>query len=125
MEFSKGVRGPDGSPQWIDAMKASDLMTFVDVKTTSAMKAALNEWIAQGGPLRTAGDLPPWPPGAQQPASGEFPFYPEEGVDRDYYEKARAARAPLFCYVQGMESMSCVAIIEGGMVKLGVQSFPG
>ena len=67
----------------------------------------------------------PWPPGAQQPASGEFPFYPEEGVDRDYYEKARAARAPLFCYVQGMESMSCVAIIEGGMVKLGVQSFPG
>lgn len=119
------VRGPDGSPQWIDAMKASDLMTFVDVKTTSAMKAALNEWIAQGGPLKTAGDLPPWPPGAQQPASGEFPFYPEEGVDRDYYEKARAARAPLFCYVQGMESMSCVAIIEGGMVKLGVQSFPG
>ena len=119
------VRGPDGSPQWIDAMKASDLMTFADVKTTSAMKAALNDWIAQGGPLRTAGDLPTWLPGAEHPVNGEFPFYPEQGVDRDYYEKARAMRAPLFCYVQGMESMSCVALIEGGMVKLGVQSFPG
>ena len=119
------VRGPDGSAQWVDAMKASDLMTFADVKTTSAMKVALNEWIAQGGPFKTAADLPPWPPGAEHPVNGEFPFYPEQGVDRDYYEKARALRAPLFCYVQGMESMSCVALIEGGMVKLGVQSFPG
>jgi hypothetical protein len=64
-------------------------------------------------------------PGAEHPVNGEFPFYPEPGVDRDYYEKARALRAPVFCYVQGMESMSFVALIEGGMVKLGVQSFPG
>ena len=119
------VRGPDGSAQWVDAMKASDLMTFGEVKTVKAMQAALKDWIAQSGPFRSAADLPPWPPGAEHPVNGEFPFYPEQGVDRDYYEKARAMRAPLFCYVQGMESMSCVALIEGGMVKLGVQSFPG
>lgn len=119
------VRGPDGTPQWIDAMKASDLMTFADVKTTKAMQAALKDWISQSAGLKSTADLPSWPPGAQQPSSGEFPFYVEEGVDRDYYEKARNARAPLFCYVQGMESMACIAMIEGGMVKLGVQSFPG
>jgi len=119
------VRGPDGSPQWIDAMKASDLMNFAEVKTVKAMQVALQEWIVQSGPFRSAADLPPWVPGAEHPVNGEFPFYPEPGVDRDYYEKARALRAPVFCYVQGMESMSCVALIEGGMVKLGVQSFPG
>jgi hypothetical protein len=31
----------------------------------------------------------------------------------------------VFCYVQGMESMSCVVFRDGGMTKIGVQTFPG
>jgi hypothetical protein len=40
-------------------------------------------------------------------------------------EAARAARLPVFCYVQGMESMACVMWKDGGITKLGVQLFPG
>jgi len=32
---------------------------------------------------------------------------------------------PVFCYVQGMESMACVALQNGEMTKVGVQTFPG
>jgi hypothetical protein len=119
------VRGPDGKPLWVDARLAQFVMLFADVTNVRAMKTALGDWIRQGGQLKTAASLPSWPPGAQQPASGEFPFLPDEAVDRDFYESARRAKLPLFCYVQGMESMACVVLKDGGMTKLGVQLFPG
>lgn len=119
------VRGADGTPLWVDARVGQFVMLFAGVKNTKAMKAALGEWILQNHQLKTAASLPAWPPGASQPASGEFPFMPDEAVDRDYYEAARRAKLPLFCYVQGMESMACVVLKDGGMMKLGVQLFPG
>jgi len=119
------VRGADGTPLWVDARVAQFVMPFAGVKSMKAMKAALGEWIRQDHQLKSTASLPTWPPGAAQPASGEFPFLPDEAVDRDYYEAARRARLPLFCYVQGMESMACVALKDGGMIKLGVQLFPG
>ena len=39
--------------------------------------------------------------------------------------KLRGARVPMFCYVQGLESMACVALTSDGITKVGVQSFPG
>lgn len=119
------VRSADGTPLWVDAHVGQFVMPFAGVRTTTAMKTALAEWIRQDHQLKTAASLPPWPAGAEQPSSGEFPFLPDEAVDREYYEAARRARLPLFCYVQGMESMSCVALKDGGMLKLGVQLFPG
>ena len=59
------------------------------------------------------------------PRSGEFPFYPEPYYDRSGYEVLRQSDVPLFCYVQGMESIACVALENGRMEKVGVQSFPG
>jgi hypothetical protein len=56
---------------------------------------------------------------------GEFYFYPEAGVDRATYESVRAARLPVFSYVQGMESMAVIVLRNGRMEKLGAQSFPG
>jgi hypothetical protein len=31
----------------------------------------------------------------------------------------------LFCFVQGMESLACLALQDGALVKVGVQAFPG
>ena len=119
------VRGSDGKPLWVDARVGQFVMLFAGVKNVGAIKTALGDWIRQNHQLKTAASLPSWPPGAQQPASGEFPFLPDEAVARDFYESARRAKLPLFCYVQGMESMACVVLKDGGMTKLGVQLFPG
>lgn len=119
------VRTSKGVPLWVDAMPASQLMTFQRITTGHRMRAALVEWLDQPGTFKSSADLPAWAQGADAPAAGEFPFYPEADVDRDSYEKTRAAKAPVFCYVQGMESMSCVVLQGGTMSKIGVQSFPG
>lgn len=119
------VRSADGSPIWVDARVGRFVFLFTDVKNTKDMQAALRAWIRQDHQLKSAGSLPSWPPGAEQPASGEFPFLPDEGVDRDFYEAARASKLPMFCYVQGMESMACAVLKDGGMTKIGVQLFPG
>jgi hypothetical protein len=100
-------------------------MVFVEAKTRAQMTRALGEWLLQSHTFRSTADLPPWKKGDEQPTSGEFPFYPEAGVDRDGYEQWRAQRLPVFCYVQGMESMSCVVLKDGQMTKIGVQTFPG
>lgn len=119
------VRGADGAPLWTDSRVGAFVMPFAGVKTKGDMQAALAGWIRQDHQFKSTAKLPPWPAGADQPASGEFAFLPDEGVDRVTYEAARAARLPVFCYVQGMESMACVVWKDGGMTKLGVQLFPG
>lgn len=120
------VRAPDGKVLWSDAAPADRLMIFVDVKTQEQMTRALQEWLSQSQTFKSTGDLPEWKTGAEAPVYGEFPFYPEAGVDRETYERTRAERQPVFCYVQGMESMSCLGLSkEGTLSKIGVQSFPG
>ncbi len=119
------VRAPDGSVAWADAAPGQYLMTFADVRTRQQMARALADWLSQSS-YKTARELPPWPDGAQGPQSGEFPFMPEAWIDREYYERARAEAFPLFCYVQGMESLACIVLPTGErMEKIGVQSFPG
>jgi hypothetical protein len=57
---------------------------------------------------------------------GEFPFYPEQGIERDMYEKTRAANLGTFCFVQGMESVGCYVVEpQGPLRKIGAQSLPG
>jgi hypothetical protein len=118
------LRGPSGQPLWVDSRVASQVMTFSGVKTLAAMNKALNEWIAQRG-LARSDKLPDWPKGADKPNAGEFPFLPDADVDHEAYVKLRTAKAPMFCYVQGMESMACVALTTDGITKIGVQTFPG
>lgn len=120
------VRAPDGAVRWADAAPAEHLMTLAGAKTRGQMARALKDWLAQTHMFKSSADLPPWPKGADAPQAGEFPFYPEPGVDRDSYEQTRAARDPIFCYVQGMESMACLVLSKDGqMSKIGVQAFPG
>lgn len=121
------VRGADGKVLWTDAMAAEFLMTFVEAKTPAKMKAALADWLFQSHTFKSTGDLPEWKKGAEAPTVvGEFPFYPEAGVDQEGYSQIRAEKQPIFCYVQGMESLSCIGLSkDGAMTKIGVQTFPG
>jgi hypothetical protein len=121
------IRAAKGDVLWAEAMTATHLMTFADAKTVSKMKVALAETLTQPQTFKTTGDLPEWKKGAEAPAPlGDFPFYPEAGVDQETYAKIRAEKQAVFCYVQGMESMACIAIAkDGAATKVGVQTFPG
>jgi hypothetical protein len=120
------VRAPDGTVLWSEAAPSAHLMIFAGIKTRGEMVKALGEWLAQDHMFKSSADFPPWAAGDDAPKSGEFPFYPEAGVDRETYEQIRAQRLPVFCYVQGMESLACLTVTaDGQMEKVGVQLFPG
>lgn len=111
---------------WTETYPVSQVMVLAGPESIEDMQRRLNEWITPAGAARNStGDLPEWAAGEQNPMSGEFPFYTEEGVDRAAYEALRRRDAPMFCYVQGMESEACLALDNGRIAKVGVQSFPG
>jgi hypothetical protein len=120
------VSGQDGTVLWTDAAPGAHVMTFAGVKTLDEMAKALGDWLSQDHMFKTSADFPPWAPGDEVPKSGEFPFYPEAGVDRETYEQIRAQKLPVFCFVQGMESLACLTVTADGQIeKAGVQLFPG
>jgi hypothetical protein len=120
------VRDNNGKVLWADAAPSERLMTLSQAHDLSAMERALGEWIdSNNRTIASSSALPDWPEGANAPQNGEFPFYPEREYDRDAYMALRTANVPVFCYVQGMESEACVALQNGAMTKVGVQSFPG
>jgi hypothetical protein len=118
------ARGADGKVLFVDVAPSADLMTLHDKPSAEAMNAGLLEWIDPKNAAKTTADLPVWPKGAPQPP-GEFPFYPEDAYDQVAYEALRKQALPVFCYVQGMESLSCLVLQDGGLNKVGVQAFPG
>jgi len=121
------IRNGSGEPLYAETHIPSQVMTLAQASTPAAMQTALQEWIdpASNTTRITSAALPEWPEAAASPQNGEFPFYPEEGFTRDYYLALRAADVPLYCFVQGMESMACLALRDGALEKVGVQSFPG
>ena len=102
---------------------------FADATTPRTLETALVGWIDPGDDpmLATAGDLPEWKAGQDQPSDGEFPFYPEAGMTRAAYAALRARNQPLYCHVQGGESLACYALDRhaGTLTKVGLQTFPG
>ena len=102
---------------------------FADALTPGALQTALVAWIDPGADpmLGTASDLPEWKDGQEQPSSGEFPFYPREGMTRGEYADLRLDNKPLYCHVQGGESMACYVLdaAAGTMTEVGLQTFPG
>ncbi len=102
---------------------------FSEAQTPESLKTALISWIDPGDDpmLGTAKDLPEWRAGQEQPSAGEFPFYPHEGMTREQYAALRAADKPLYCHVQGGESMACYVLDAGAgtLTDVGLQTFPG
>lgn len=120
------IKGPGGAILFSETHPAAQVMTLAPAGGAAAMQTALADWISSSNhTMATSGALPDWPAGAEAPESGEFPFYPEEGVTRERYLAIRAADAPLFCFVQGMESQACLALQNGALEKVGLQLFPG
>jgi hypothetical protein len=120
------VRDASGKVLWVDASPSENLMTLAQAHDLPAMQRALAEWIdSNNHTIATSSALPDWPQSADAPQNGEFPFYQEHDLNRDAYLALRTANVPVFCYVQGMESEACVALQDGAMTKIGVQTFPG
>lgn len=121
------VRDASGNPIYAEAHLAQHIMVLAPATTKAAMQTALADWSnpANNTTMQTTSALPDWPNGADGPQNGEFPFYPEQAYDRDSYMRVRESNLPLLCYVQGMESMACLALSDGELSKVGVQAFPG
>jgi ABC-type Fe3+-hydroxamate transport system substrate-binding protein len=121
------IRNAEGAAIYAEAHITEEIMTLAPAHDVAAMRTALAEWIdpANNTTMLSTSALPEWPEDADMPASGEFPFYPAEGYDRETYTALRAANLPLYCYVQGMESLACLSYGDNGIEKIGVQAFPG
>lgn len=121
------IRSGAGDALYAAIYPVNTLFGFEQVASSEAMQAALAAWIEPGGsPMRTSTDLPPWRPDAEQPESGEFPFYPsEQYAEPTAYEQLRAQALPIYCYPQGRESLSCLVLREQSLETVGLQTFPG
>jgi hypothetical protein len=108
------------------AYPAAQVMVLAGARNEAAMRTALGEWIdSSNNTVNTSSALPDWPAGSPEPVSGEFPLYVDDSLDRTNYLALRERNVPVFCYVQGMESLNCMAYENGLMTPIGVQTFPG
>jgi hypothetical protein len=96
----------------------------MDATDAASMEAALNEWIWTPTSEGRTGDLGDWAEGEPGPG-GEFPFLPEEWISREDYLQLRKDNLPVFCHVQGRESLACYQLKNNALEKIGVQAFPG
>ncbi|HVK80035.1 MAG TPA: hypothetical protein VM915_05430 [Verrucomicrobiae bacterium] len=119
------IRNASGEAIWADARISADIMTLAPAHDIAAMNAALTDWTTNSSTMQSTSALPEWPANADSPQSGEFPFYLNDGYARESYAAMRAANYPMFCYVQGMESLSCIIYGDGGIEQIGLQTFPG
>ncbi len=120
------VRGPDGALLHYQAFDSNYVLGLAGRTDAADMESALKDWTDQkASTLVSTANLPEWKAGADAPEGGEFSFLPDEGFDRDGYEQMRAAKAPLLCYAQGTESLSCLALIDGQLQSVGLQLVAG
>ncbi len=121
------VRGPENVVLHEFSAPVRNLIGLREATDPAAMQAAVTEWLNQTPPLlETSGGLPDWREASMQPEiESEFRFYPETGTTRDQYMAVRTARAPMFCYAQGRESLACVVLESGAVRKFGMQQVPG
>jgi len=120
------VRDSSGDVVWTDALVAAHVMGLNEPTTQAAMTRALADWVrAPTTRPRTTADLAPWAQTSGHRGESEFPFRPEEWIDEVTYERLAGEAKPMFCYVQGMESIACLVEFDDRLEKVGVQSFPG
>lgn len=120
------IRNTQGGVVWTESYPTQNVMVLAPAHDAAAMQAALRQWITESNhTITTSSAFPEWPQGASGPQNGEFPFYPSDQFDRDNYEALRRTNTPVYCYVQGAESQACLALMNGELVNVGVQTFPG
>lgn len=121
-----------GVVQWSTTRLAYQNAMFQDgIKDNASMQAALSSWLNQGLDIKPqmAKDLPEWKIGkdqAEREGDGEFGFYAGPDVSRDFYTSVRDENQPLFCFIQGIESTSCIAAAGAQSIyEIGGFTFPG
>lgn len=121
------VRDKAQKPLLVWSAATADVFGLYDKTDASGMQAGLKEWLDQGeGPLELSSTLPEWKAGAMMPGEGsEFPFYQDEGLDRDAYEAIRKAALPTIAFAQGHESSAVYLLRDGALESIGLQTFPG
>lgn len=119
------VRDSTGKVLFSDTYVTEFLAITSDARTMPQMLAALGNWVNSGRTRFDNSTLPNWLAGADKPVDQEFPFTPDENITRADYLAIKTARAPVLCFVQGMESLNCLVYRNGGLEPFGIQSFPG
>lgn len=121
------LHAPGGKVLFTYRGTADTILSLSEASTKVQMKKALAKWIFDAMRMMPTSDqLPDWNDKQDQPTAGEFPFHVEEGIKRPDYLAIRKAKRPMFCFVQGMESIGCVVLgTDGAVIKVGAQSFPG
>jgi hypothetical protein len=126
------VTDAKGAVQWSTTRLAQENALFREgITDDTSMQKALKNWLAEGngvGPKSTK-EMPEWKPNkeqAEREGDGEFGFYAGEDVTQDFYQSAREENQPLFCFVQGVESTSCIgAAGPTAIYEIGGFTFPG
>ncbi|NJR20546.1 MAG: hypothetical protein HC777_03195 [Hyphomonadaceae bacterium] len=134
------IKSSVGAVLYRETYRADQVMGLNMATNRAQMRTQLRAWIGSHGTtsrgitsrgITSRGDenfhqnLPAWPRGASEPEDREFPFRPAEAITRTQYNAVIANRTPVYCYVQGMESLNCLMLRAGTLVPFGIQSFPG
>ena len=120
------VRDASGGTRWTEEYPVDQVLGLGGASSQQELEARLAQWIDQtDADYATTADLPEWSPEQDYPANGETAFHPGDGIDRVAYEAMRARASPVMCYVQGMESLVCLAWENGELQKIGLQTAPG
>lgn len=116
------VRRPDGTALWSDVVLAEWRFADEAPADSAAMEKALTEVLIEG--LRgvvSSDQLPEW----QQSEEGTLRrggtvWYAETGVERVAWNRLRAAKRPVFTYLQGTDSVGVLVLgADGAITKVG------
>jgi hypothetical protein len=121
------LRRADGGEMYGQAFPADQISVLAGADSVADMQRRLQEWVSPPGAAPdSTGDLPEWAANAEHPGTSEAPFRPYGGMDRAAYAALRTDDAPMFCFVQGMESSACFWLDQGGAFRrIGEQQLPG
>jgi hypothetical protein len=119
------VRDSAGTVLYSESHQSEFVMSLAGARNRQQMQAALSDWVRVGKGANFTANLPNWVSGATAPVETEFGFMPNDGITRADYLAVKTSRAPLLCYVQGMESLRCLVYRNNGLEDFGIQSFPG
>ena len=119
------LRRADAGAMYSQVFPANQIRVLAGADSAADMERRLQEWVSPSAALDSTGDLPEWAANAAIPGESESPFHPYGGMDRAAYAALRAADAPMFCFVQGMESQACFWLDAGALRRIGEQQIPG
>lgn len=116
------VRRPDGTALWSDVVLAEWRFADEAPADSAAMEKALAEMLIEG--LRgvvSSDQFPEW----QQSEEGTLRrggtvWYAETGIERAAWNRLRAAKRPVFTYLQGTDSVGVLVLgADGTVTKVG------